>query len=133
MNTEPVKALDHGVVWWPRVMDQLDVDGELRRLWARQEDGTLHAIMRLHPGNERHYWWTWDELAVAFGMEGEVRRLWVEDDEDYVHIVTQWTGLFADKPKHFRLYSPGGTTECRVVVLDPSAPLDGIFIRVGAK
>lgn len=127
-------ALDHGVVWWPFVMDQLNVDGALRRLWVRPEDGTLHAIMQLHPGKEHHYWWTWDDLAPALGMQGEVRRLWVEPDNDYVHIITQWTGPIADMPEHFLLYSPGSATECRRTLrLDLDQPPMTGFEPVAAR
>lgn len=121
---DPVKAFDHGVVWWPLVTEDLDEDGVVWRLWARPEDSTLHAIMLIHPGKENHLWWSWEDVAEALGMEGDVWRLWVEEGmSDYVHIITMWSGPIGAKPEHFMLVGPGGTPDARTATLQIGHPL----------
>lgn len=107
-------ALDHGVAWWPGVLEHLDVDGSLRRLWVQQDNSTLHAIVQLHPGSDSHICWTWDEVAELVQMQGEPVRMWVENEADYVHVVAQWVGD-DEPPRPFQRVAVGGMADARTV------------------
>lgn len=110
-----IRILDHGIAYWPDVLARLDVDGALHRLWVRQQDDTLHGIMRMHPGSEREITWTWDEVAQILQMEGEPVRMWVEDEADYVHIVTRWVHDTEPPPSTFQRVAIGGQAVARPV------------------